>query len=148
MDLVDRGVYELRSRNLVLGAYREETRGFIGIREKFGDHYLFEEYDRATGGLLGTATATRFTGILVPEDILLAERGEPEVVCSECRREVGWTAYDDGRSGGWWLHAEDATTCWEMGGQDNCGVPVGVANTALLDFLAALEKVIGKEVVN
>jgi hypothetical protein len=38
----------------VLGVFRTESKGFIGIREKFGEEYLFEEYHRDTGPPLGT----------------------------------------------------------------------------------------------
>jgi hypothetical protein len=50
-DQLERGaVYEVRSRNLIAGVYDGEQ-GFIGIREKFGDEYLFTEYlSRECGG--------------------------------------------------------------------------------------------------
>lgn len=37
-------VYKIKSRNLLVGVWNAETGGFIGIREKFGDRYLFTEY--------------------------------------------------------------------------------------------------------
>jgi hypothetical protein len=46
-ELVYRNVYRLRSRNLAFGVY-DGDRGFIGIREKFGDRYLATEYLGAT----------------------------------------------------------------------------------------------------
>ncbi|AEJ94913.1 hypothetical protein SEA_TYKE_54 [Mycobacterium phage Tyke] len=51
-DLVVGAVYELRSRNLVAGVWT--GRGFIGIREKFGEEYLFTEYHYDDGPLFGT----------------------------------------------------------------------------------------------
>lgn len=37
-------LYLISSRNLVLGVYNEQTKGFSGIRTKFGNRYVFEEY--------------------------------------------------------------------------------------------------------
>lgn len=48
-------IYFIRSRNLNSGIYRESTAGFTGEREKFGFHYLFEEYHWDTGPPFGTA---------------------------------------------------------------------------------------------
>lgn len=42
-ELAKGGVYKLQSRNLTVGVY-DGNEGFIGIREKFGDEYLFTEY--------------------------------------------------------------------------------------------------------
>lgn len=36
-------LYEIEARNFSLGVYRATTKGFIGIRYKFGNRYLFEE---------------------------------------------------------------------------------------------------------
>ncbi len=47
-------LYRIHSRNLDLGVYREDIGGFIGIREKFGDHYLFTEYHSGLGPPYGT----------------------------------------------------------------------------------------------
>lgn len=77
-DMVDRRVYRVRSRNLVVGAWRASTQGFIGIREKFGHLYLFEEYHTETGPPFGTAFAIQDLGLDVPEDVPLAEYEEGE----------------------------------------------------------------------
>lgn len=37
-------VYKLKSRNLFVGVWNAAAGGFIGVREKFGDRYLFTEY--------------------------------------------------------------------------------------------------------
>ena len=37
-------LYRIFSRNLRLGVFNANSRGFIGIREKFGYEYLFTEY--------------------------------------------------------------------------------------------------------
>lgn len=44
IDLQPRVLYRLKSRNLSCGVWNPGTHGFIGIREKFGDHFLFTEY--------------------------------------------------------------------------------------------------------
>lgn len=38
------GLYLLKSRNLSLGIYNKPTQGFIGIRTKFYDRFLFTEH--------------------------------------------------------------------------------------------------------
>lgn len=47
------GLYKIYSRNLTLGVY-DGNGGFVGIREKFGDEYLFTEYHWDTGEPFGT----------------------------------------------------------------------------------------------
>lgn len=37
-------LYRLASRNLPIGVWNAATRGFVGVRLKFGRRYLFEEY--------------------------------------------------------------------------------------------------------
>jgi hypothetical protein len=57
-DLVEGGLYRLRSRNLDAGVYRAEDRAFIGIREKFNMRFLDLEHDWETGPPHGTAVPT------------------------------------------------------------------------------------------
>lgn len=66
-------VYKIHSRNLRYGVF-DGDRGFIGIREKFDNRYLFREY-LADGGAFGTVTVKCDIGIDVPTDIPLAESG-------------------------------------------------------------------------
>lgn len=47
-------LYRIDSRNLYTGVYDEVTQGFTGIRTKFGDRYLFEEYHWDKGMPFGT----------------------------------------------------------------------------------------------
>lgn len=70
-DLERGGIYEIRSRNLLVGAYNGD-RGFIGIREKFGDEYLFTEYG-PEGGTVGVVKSLLGK---VPEEIELREYDE------------------------------------------------------------------------
>ena len=53
-ECVNGGFYRIDSRNLSFGVYSEKTKGFVGIREKFGDEYLFTEYHYDTGPPFGT----------------------------------------------------------------------------------------------
>ena len=48
-------IYYIDSRNLTYGIFNKETKGFTGIRTKFDDVYLFEEYHWDTGAPYGTA---------------------------------------------------------------------------------------------
>jgi hypothetical protein len=47
-------LYRISSRNLALGVFRAWDRGFIGIREKFGNRFLSTEYHCDVGPPLGT----------------------------------------------------------------------------------------------
>ena len=74
-DLIHRRLYRVRSRNLVIGAWDKDKRGFIGLREKFGSRYPFTEYHHDADPHVGTAQAERDLGIDVPMDIEMAEHG-------------------------------------------------------------------------
>lgn len=79
-ELVPRGIYRLYSRNLLVGVWNGKTDkwcGFVGIREKFGDRFLFSEYHWDTGAPYGTARPLELIGI-VPEGIDLQEGYHPE----------------------------------------------------------------------
>jgi hypothetical protein len=47
-------LYKIKSRNLILGVFRQERKGFVGIREKLGQKYLFVEEHWDTGPPFGT----------------------------------------------------------------------------------------------
>jgi hypothetical protein len=61
------GIYEIHSRNLLYGVY-DGKNGFIGIREKFNNLYLFTEYHWDQGPPFGTVKPLTFLGFL-PENI-------------------------------------------------------------------------------
>lgn len=65
-------LYKINSRNLTFGVYNQKDKGFIGIREKFGDHYLFTEYHWDTGAPYGTVKPQEEIGI-IPSDIEITE---------------------------------------------------------------------------
>jgi hypothetical protein len=61
-------IYRIHSRNLSIGVFNAKDNGFIGIRTKFGDQYLFTEYHWDTGTPYGTVKPKEIVGEL-PEDI-------------------------------------------------------------------------------
>lgn len=60
-------LYKVNSRNLELAVFDGET-GFTGIREKFGDRFLFKEYHYDTGVPYGTVRPQEDLGP-IPEGI-------------------------------------------------------------------------------
>lgn len=68
-------VYEIVSRNLYVGVWDSQANngggGFIGIRQKFGDSYLFTEYEHTTGGNFGTARAFKKLDVKLPKGIVI-----------------------------------------------------------------------------
>ena len=70
-DLIHRRIYRISSRNLIIGAWNAETNGFIGIRQKFSERYLFTEYEYDIAE--GTAVALDDLGVDVPSGIDLKE---------------------------------------------------------------------------
>lgn len=77
----DRCIYIINSRNLVLGVFREETKGFIGIRYKFGCRYLFEEYHWDTGVPYGTVKPIKLVETLPSNLDLLTNYTQ----CDDCK---------------------------------------------------------------
>jgi len=64
-------LYKLHSRNLAAGVF-DGKRGFIGIREKFDQRYLFTEYHWDSPAF-ATAKPIEDLGVDVPEDIPVQE---------------------------------------------------------------------------
>lgn len=54
-DLEHGRAYRIKSRNLRVGFWNADKDGFVGVREKFGDRYLFTEHQWRERG--GTANA-------------------------------------------------------------------------------------------
>jgi hypothetical protein len=82
----DRRLYRISSRNFVYGVFSAETRGFVGIREKFGSEYLFTEYHFDTGAPFGTVIPQYATAFVVPPELSVKEYLGTE--CSECGGEL------------------------------------------------------------
>lgn len=137
-ECVPRRLYKLSSRNLRLGVFDGKT-GFIGIREKFGHHYLFTEYHWDTGAPYGTVSGVVDTGIDMPVGVPLVDHGptiDRETMEREkINREV---AFDrpiaDGGRGWYFKDTNEASQAIH---------PMGLGNGALFDWLNEKEKELG-----
>jgi hypothetical protein len=69
-DCVHGGLYRLASRNLCIGVYSLDRRGFVGVRTKFDDTFLFTEYHWDCGEPCGTAKPIDMLG-QYPNDIVV-----------------------------------------------------------------------------
>lgn len=65
-------VYRIKCRNLSFGVY-DGNEGFIGIREKMGNVFLFTEFHHDQGPPYGTVHPIKELEIEVPSDILIKE---------------------------------------------------------------------------
>lgn len=111
-----RDFYTLHSRNLSFGVFNADTQGFIGIREKFGERYLFTEYHHDTGPPYGTARPLECEGELDSYDdrIRLWER-YPGSICFYCGIPVEWqwqNSNDPSLRRSWWH--ETAIDCNDL----------------------------------
>lgn len=115
-DLEPGRAYRLKSRNLFVGFWEPERGGFIGVREKFGDRFLFTEYlyKELSGTALpiealdlwaGEVPLTEYLGIFCqtcdePVEQVWNENGDRRicvgnrhVVYSDCPAEGTYCAY-------------------------------------------------------
>ena len=139
-------IYEIQSRNLLLGVYNGNT-GFIGIREKFDSLYLSTEYHIEPNGPFSTVRPFRDTGINVPEDILLTTSlGTYDHVT---KRPMIWDetidnpnrAFLEAPSKGWWRFTDG--NC-EVAPKVNDGCSAtNKHNNPLFAYLLALEQDLG-----
>ena len=67
-----RWLYSMDSRNLSMGVYNDSNKGFIGVRTKFRDSYLFAEYHWDVGEPFGTAIPHSALE-QIPDDIELSD---------------------------------------------------------------------------
>ena len=142
-ECVDRALYRIHSRNLVMGVFRAETGGFLGLREKFGSIYVFEEYHWDNGPPYGTVHPLEALPEVLPPEIKLAEGLGSE--CSVCNTPCEYVLWPDGgereialKDGGGTMLVPGA---WNHLAQTGCQevCPVGVPNKALHDWLVAME---------
>jgi hypothetical protein len=126
-----RHAYRLRSRNLNLGVFNPANSGFIGIREKFGNRYLFTEYHNDTGPPFGTAhpieAVAELPAEIVPDESL-------GTVCETCGQPLQFIP-DAGKITGKWCRP-DGTHCANPAG---CGA-VSIPNRALFEWLVAKQE--------
>jgi hypothetical protein len=119
--LKHRAVYALRSRNLLVGVWDENSKGFIGVREKMGDIYLFTEYHYDLGG---TANAIEELPLNLPEDVELRENFDPT-----CREHLQYVVFTTpiAKGGEGWIHVNTKERC--------DGVKASAMNHRLFDLL-------------
>jgi hypothetical protein len=123
-ELVEGGIYEVRSRNLDLAVY-DGNGGFTGIREKLGSRYLFTEYLR-DGGPAGTVTPGRQVASLLPGVPAWERDPDCPVQCLECGKKAWWTG-------------PPAPAPWACEGRCAPVRPAGAGfNGPLYDILAAI----------
>jgi hypothetical protein len=124
-ELIDRRVYRLQSRNLLVGVWVAERDGFIGVREKFGDEYLFTEYHLEGNGATGTANGIEDLRFNIPKDVELRER--KPTLDNRTGRLVGFTEPIAKGGRGWiFLDTGEASTSI---------APVSYPNQELFDIL-------------
>lgn len=107
-DLVERALYRLDCRNLSVGVWDAKSRGFIGIRTKFGSRFLFIEYHWDTGEPYGTVCPVARIGLeLLPSGIPLKEYlGSADYA----GKAVEFKPDDPVKGGiGWWYYVDDHT---------------------------------------
>lgn len=132
--LVDRKLYRVLSRNLTLGVWNASTNGIIGLREKFGRVYPFEEYHWDTGsdgkGSYGTANPLQELPETLPADIPMVCYLEP--TCDKCGDEVYWEPDSPSGGKGKFYHRKNqsCTDCQ----------PLSKVNTPLQEWLEEMEK--------
>ena len=124
-------VYKIMSRNLGHGVY-DGLGGFIGIREKFGDRYLFTEYHWDKGPPYGTVHPETDLGPL-PDAIPVAET--LGYVDPATGRPVSWDFGID--MNGWYRYCDgdkEPMPPWPEGKQTH------VPNEALFNYLLQYEE--------
>lgn len=104
--------YAIYSRNLTFGVFTSGSDGgFVGIREKFGSEFLFTEYHRDLGGMVGTVEPWLRIEQCPVED--LREHWD-----AGCKLHGRPTLYDETKPRarddgfvypGTWVHADDGT---------------------------------------
>lgn len=135
--LVDGEAYRIRSRNLVVGVWRADRRGFIGIRNKFGSDYLFTEFHHDADPYVGTVNGMEPLGVRVPDGVDLTEghslcqafmsNSRYELVCNH---PTEWVPAEKGP--GRWEHVDKTLD------EDHPTRSVYSHNSALFDFLVPL----------
>lgn len=132
----ERGVvYRLRSRNLLIGVYNGEG-GFVGVRTKLGDRYLFTEYHHTKDPRVGTVWALERLDECPIEDL----RDHTGTMCQACGASVAYVEFPEGpreladgrRVRGQWEHLAE-TDCSKA-------LPMAVGNPALFAWLDPIDQ--------
>jgi hypothetical protein len=128
-------VYRLRCRNLRVGVFDGKD-GFIGIRVKFSQRFLFTEYHWEQGPPFGTVAGAVDMEIDVPDDIEVVEslgtsdKNTDRLVKYDA--EAANPHYPDGKRG-WWRYVDTG----EVAGADLS--VVDVPNAELFAFLDRIQ---------
>ena len=123
----DRHLYKIVSRNLTLGVFNAERKGFIGIREKFGGCYLFMEFHWDTGAPYGTVSPLKELE-KIPDNIQVSE--DLGTADSKSSRKLIW---DDNKYG--WFFEDDGKKFISQ--RDS--YPVSITNEVLFNYLKVKE---------
>ena len=78
--------YKIDSRNLSIGVFNRVTNGFVGVRYKFGDEFLFEEFHYDTGEPYGTVYPKKELEQCPVKDL----REYIGSYCGTCRKKLNW----------------------------------------------------------
>ena len=113
-------LYKLDSRNLIKGVFREDIKGFIGIRMKFDSLYLDTEFHWDTGPPHGTAKPIKEIGP-IPSGILISENSK--IIDSISKRTVSWVKEKG------WFFIDDGVFSEKIR-------PSSIKNQELFDFLS------------
>jgi hypothetical protein len=131
--------YRIRSRNLSFGVFNKETEGFVGIRSKFDDLYLFTEFHWETGAPHGMVSPLEAIEECPVKD--LREDFGPR--CVDCEGAVHFIRNDRHGSGtGDWMHVVEPEGCPNKGplnGSDRWG---STQNGPLFDYLKKVGRVL------
>lgn len=151
-ELEDGRAYKLQSRNLFVGFWNERRGGFNGIREKFGDRFIFMEY--FYGDDSGTALPYEALDLWLPPAIPNTEYlgsfcqgcDKPVKSLGEGMKPRGWGDNPDEmvsvRCIGWTHIAdEDKAACEREGDYMACGK----GNKAMMDLLTPYDDAIAEE---
>jgi len=128
-ECINRGVYKIYSRNLAFGAFNGES-GFLGIREKFGQRYIFTEYHRDSSETYGTVNPIEYLGLNVPDNIPLVEYLGSQDQITKRAVEFDSPVSEGGKG---WYYLDD-------GKADQNIRPVAVGNPELFNFMDQVEK--------
>lgn len=135
-ECVHGSTYRIQSRNLAVGVWNAETGGFVGIREKFGDRFLFTEYHHDTGGSFGTAMPLELL-----EECPVTDLAEGHVRCNTHGRPVEFRRENPDGTGQRY-HSDDGTRLLDRPDErdhpDAC-TSFHYGNEALLTYLQDVE---------
>jgi len=139
-DCIDRCLYKINSRNLILGVYKQSTGGFLGIRTKFGSRFIFEEYHWDNGPPFGTVKPIEMLEDFLPENI--ENKESLGTVCQNCGKSCKYIdvpggkeiKFQNGKSmfvSGEWKHLE-SIDCKSIS-------PVSKENDKFFEWLLKME---------